>query len=195
MGDVTKLIIRPMTTMYGDLGTDDVDMVLDVYERQLAGFPDEILRTAFDEVVGKFFPSKRMPWPAPAAFKKACEAKQQRKVQPGTGKAEKFIAELHAKRASSRRWATDWVKNTPLGRQSITEGWCRSLHNEVAQIHYAKTINNEGVQPSDIQVSGERIGYWRRHMCAVDPQREAMFVLNILPKDSQCSRPTEELKP
>ena len=73
MGDVSNKFIKPLIALYGDLGTDDMDLVIEVYTKQLEGFADGTLSAAFDHVAGAYMPSKRNPWPAPAFCKKACE--------------------------------------------------------------------------------------------------------------------------
>lgn len=123
MGDVTTLIIRPMSTMFGDLGTDDIDMVIDIYERQLAGFADKVLTKAFDEVTSKFFPSKRLPWPPPAAFRKA---------------AERITADDNSRRAATAKpinneAAADRAMTTDLAREAARDGWVLGLRNFVVR--------------------------------------------------------------
>lgn len=73
MGDVSKWIIEPMISLYGEAKSDNADALLDVYERILGGFANEVLRRSFDDVAGTYRPSFAHPWPLPAHFLKAAE--------------------------------------------------------------------------------------------------------------------------
>lgn len=73
MGNVMQTIIGPSTDVWGSLEGESQDQALDVYERILGGYSDETLDAAFIDVASKWEPRYKQPWPAPAAFKAACD--------------------------------------------------------------------------------------------------------------------------
>lgn len=118
-----KHIVEPMIALYGELGTDDAEMVADLYERLLAGFSDAALAAAFHAVSGTYMPSKRNPWPAPAFFRRA---------------AEKHAAE-HAAQAQRQPVASGHAAlamqavRSDLGAEAAREGWILGLHDFVVR--------------------------------------------------------------
>jgi len=132
MGNVMDRFIKPLIALYGDLDTDDADMVFDVYCKQLRSFDDEVLEAGFSTVAGSYYPSKRNPWPSPAICVKACAnsaaaAKAKWQAQP---KAERGEWSPESQRAADRRICST------IGRKAAAEGWILGLWD-----HYRRTEN------------------------------------------------------
>lgn len=125
--DVTSIIIEPMTRMFGDYGTDDMDLVIATYVRQFEKFDAAVLREAWDRTVADFMPSRRQMWPAVALIRKHAErvaedmaAASERRSVPN-----QFSPEWsHAAFA-----AADRLIRSPMGREAAREGWISHLHD------------------------------------------------------------------
>jgi hypothetical protein len=127
MADINGKFIKPLISLYGELGTDDMDLVIGVYEKQLEGFPDVVLEAGFRLLSGSYMPSKRNPWPSPAHCKKACEkaASEKRATEPPAPEKPKYP-----------EWSGEAIRIadslivSDLGRQASRDtGWVLGLHD------------------------------------------------------------------
>lgn len=125
MGDVLRNVVTPMIATYGELETDDQDLVVAAYERLLAVYSDNTLTKAWDLVAADYLPSKRMPWPAPALIKRACE-----KVAV-VERASKRLPEL-SRDTKNAALAMQAVRSE-MGKQAAREGWVLGLHDFVVK--------------------------------------------------------------
>lgn len=126
MPDIHGRFIRPLIALYGEIGTDDADLVFRVYEEQLKGYPDVVLDAAFKHVAGTHMPSKRNPWPSPAACKRACEkALHEKQIkEPPAPEKPRYPEWSH----EAIRFADDLVM-CDMGQRAAREGWVLGLHD------------------------------------------------------------------
>lgn len=66
------------------------------------------------------------------AERKAAEAKPNRRALAGT--LEAFKERMAAEKEDARAWARGWLQRSPLGQESLRDGWCRELFNMAWQI-------------------------------------------------------------
>lgn len=126
MPDITGRFIKPLIALYGELGTDDADLVFRVYEEQLKGYPDAVLDGAFKYVAGTHMPSKRNPWPSPAFCKKACEkALHEKQIREPPAPEKPRYPEWSNE---AFRFADDLVM-CDIGKRAAREGWVLGLHD------------------------------------------------------------------
>jgi len=126
MPDINGKFIKPLISLYGELGTDDMDLVLSVYEKTLSGFSDAVLDGGFRIVAGSYFPSKRNPWPAPAICKRACEKVISEKQSAAPRAPEKPRYPEWSEEAIR---TADGLVHSELGREAAREGWVLGLHD------------------------------------------------------------------
>lgn len=167
MGDVTTHILSPMFALYGPLETDDADMVMDLYERALAGYANATLQRAFLDVSRSYFPSKRNPHPAPAMFVRACE-KIVEEVSDGRPD-EDARTKAAAVSAEDRAAAKLYLHTNPssLIDMAINNGWSRSLEDLARSVIRKFRLAN-GRRPSSAEmhafrISKEDVKYYDRY--------------------------------
>lgn len=125
--DVNTIVIDPMVRMFGDYGTDDMDLVIATYVRQFEAFDAAVLREAWDRVVADFMPSRRQTWPPVALIRKHAE----RVAEEVAAKAERHAP----KNQQDSAWspdafaAADRLIRSPMGRAAAREGWITQLHD------------------------------------------------------------------
>jgi hypothetical protein len=71
------------------------------------------------------------------AERKAAEAKPRTKLTPGT--LEAFQEGLRIEKEAAQAWAREWLKRSPLGQESLRDGWCRPLFHMAWQIKLGRT--------------------------------------------------------
>lgn len=140
MGDVASKFMDRLVALYGELGTDDQDLVIEVYVKQLEGFDDEVLSQAFEKVAGSYMPSKRNPWPAPSICKKTCERvlADRKATQPQKPEPPKYPDWTQSAFAQADRLLVG-----PIAERAAREGWVLGLHD-----HYRKTP----APPSELEI-------------------------------------------
>ena len=132
MPDIDGKFLNPLIALYGDLGTDDTDLVLDLYTKTLAGFADDVLEGGFAHVAGTYIPSKRNPWPSPAICKKACEKITGERQAKQAHKPEKPI---YPEWEPSAIAVADNLIDCEMGRRAAREGWIVGLHDYCRKHH------------------------------------------------------------
>jgi hypothetical protein len=99
---------------------------------------------------------------------------------------DEFLERLHLENDDAKAWARDWLQWSPLGRESLRDGWCRELHNMVWQIRRnrlraGKACEFEDIKLDDIATQTTRgkdlIDYMRAHNRALNPEFERKVVL------------------
>ena len=120
------------------------------------------------------------------AERKAAE-RQSAHAQPGVVRsADEFMERLKREKDDAQAWARDWLRQTPLGREALADGWARALYNIVWQIKLAWTRDGKACDFHDIKLDdlatdslrGEKlIAYFRRYCRAPDVEFERKLVL------------------
>jgi hypothetical protein len=64
--------------------------------------------------------------------RKAAETKPDRKAVAGT--LEAFKQGMALEKEAAQAWARQWMRKSPLGQESLRDGWCRPLFHMVWQI-------------------------------------------------------------
>ena len=155
MGDVNKFIIAPATTLYGAIDTDDADMFLDLYEKALGGFSNQILERAFVVASKGFYPSKRVPWPAPAIFAKACG---QVSEDDGRGATDEMKSQWQQPLIDDLKAAKDYMRtcNSSLIDMALDQGWSRSLQDTARDV-IRKFREKNGRRPNNDELKAFRM--------------------------------------
>lgn len=117
MGDVSKYVLEPLTALYGEPKSANVDAALDMYETVLCEFSNEALKAGTAHICGDYLPSRDKPWPAPALIKRAVMAYLERQPQAQVHAAyerkcyaEPTPAEVKDKDADRREWRKQIVE-------------------------------------------------------------------------------------
>lgn len=115
------------------------------------------------------------------------EAEIKPKARAGVATSvEAFLEGLALERESAKAWARDWLRKSPLGQESIRDGWCRALHEMIWQIRLSRQRANKPCEFDDIKIDDiatqtvrgyNLIDYFRHHNRALDPKLEAAVVL------------------
>jgi hypothetical protein len=79
--------------------------------------------------------------------RKAEEAKA--KVKPLSPSLGSPLAAMSNEKEDAKARARDWLRNSPLGQQSLSEGWCQQLHNIIWQIYYRRSRMGRPIQHWD----------------------------------------------
>ena len=120
------------------------------------------------------------------AERKAAE-RQSAHAQPGVVRsADEFMERLKREKDDAQAWARDWLRQTPLGREALADGWARALYNIVWQIKLAWTRDGKACDFGDIKLDDlatdslrgdDLIKYFRRHCQASNVDLERKLVL------------------
>jgi hypothetical protein len=117
MGDVAKYVLEPLTGLYGEYKSTNVDAALDMYEIVLAEYSNSALQAATAHICGDYLPSRDKPWPAPALIKRAVMAYLEKQPQKPVyaafehkNYAEKKSREDREKDSDRREWRKQIVE-------------------------------------------------------------------------------------
>lgn len=118
------------------------------------------------------------------AERKTAESKPRGRVGVPSS-ADAFLEGLENEREAAKAWARDWLRKSPLGQESLRDGWCRQLFNIVWQIRFNRVRANRPCEFDSIKLDDiatqtkyghELIDEWRARP-ASDPKLEAAIVL------------------
>lgn len=99
---------------------------------------------------------------------------------------DEFLERLRREDEDAKAWARDWLRATPLGQESLRDGWCRELHNLVWQIrrnrlHAGRNCEFDDIKLNDIATQTMRgtelIEYFQSKCRACDAEFERKVVL------------------
>lgn len=63
-----------------------------------------------------------------------------------------FLEGLKHEQEDAKAWAREWLQKTPLGQESLRDGWCRDLHNLIWQIRRNRMRANKPCEFDDIKL-------------------------------------------
>jgi hypothetical protein len=64
-----------------------------------------------------------------------------------------FMEGLAHEKESAKAWARDWLRWSPLGQESLRDGWCRDLFNLVWQIRLNRLRANKRCEFEDVKLN------------------------------------------
>lgn len=120
------------------------------------------------------------------AERKAAEVKVERKAAAGT--LEAFKQTMALEKEAAQAWAREWLRKSPLGQESLREGWCRPLFHMAWQLRLSSARAGhpcEDLKLSDFATAdksndrgkGEKLIEGFRRSRAQNPALEARLVL------------------
>lgn len=119
------------------------------------------------------------------AERKLAEQKPEKNIDVSRD-SDVFMDGSRQEREAAQAWAREWLLKTPMGKESLAEGWCRSLHGIVWQLKLSRTKAGRDLKFEDIELDdlatqtmrGEKlIAYFRACCRALNPAFERELVL------------------